>query len=39
VFSEDLGSCIPNGKIQAEHVDGVRYNIYIEGRGVTTFAR
>jgi hypothetical protein len=24
LFSEDLGPCTPNGRIQAEHVDGVR---------------
>jgi hypothetical protein len=23
VFSEDLGPCIPNGRIQAEHMDEV----------------
>jgi hypothetical protein len=39
VFSEDLGSCVPNGRIQAEHVDWVRYNSFIEGRGVTCSAR
>jgi hypothetical protein len=22
VFSKDLGPCIPNGRIQAEHIDG-----------------
>jgi hypothetical protein len=28
----------PNGRIQAEHVDGVRENSFIEGGGVTSSA-
>jgi hypothetical protein len=39
VFSEDLGPCVPNGRIQAEHVDGVNWNGFSEGRGVTHSAR
>jgi hypothetical protein len=39
VFSEDLGPCIPNGRIQVGHVDGVRKNNFIEGRRVNHSAR
>jgi hypothetical protein len=35
----DLGSCIPNGRIQAEHVDWVRQHSFIEGRGITCQVR
>jgi hypothetical protein len=38
-FSEDLGPSTPNGRIQAEYVDGVRQDSFIEERGVTRSAR
>jgi hypothetical protein len=39
MFSEDLGPCVPNERIQAEHVDRVRENSFIYGRVVTCSAR
>jgi hypothetical protein len=39
VFLKDLGPCVPNGRIQAKHVDGLRWSSFIEGRRVARSAR
>jgi hypothetical protein len=39
VFPKDLGPCVPNGRIQAKHMNGVRENSFIEGRGVIYSAK
>jgi hypothetical protein len=31
VLSEDIGPCVPNGRIQAEHVDGGKIALLREG--------